>query len=157
VTIDTDCLPADELIERAKLSGYDVAITSVTERELGSSIENLLKGEPNQILETVFLNESELDNCVLADADEENHIEKILQIISNGSFPKPGFKGTLSKGEHHQLRDALILEAHSREKRDIFVTNDKRGFIDHKRGEKLQNLLRTRILTKEEFLQELRC
>ena len=54
VTIDTDCLPADELIEIAKSREYDVAITSVTERELGSSIENLLKGEPNQILETVF-------------------------------------------------------------------------------------------------------
>ncbi len=54
MTIDTDCLPADELIERAKLSGYDVAITSVTERELGSNIGKFLKVGSNKILETTF-------------------------------------------------------------------------------------------------------
>jgi len=150
VSIGTDCLPADELIEHAKLSGYDVAITSVTERELGSNIEKFLKAGFNQILETIFLNESKLDNCVLAD-DEENYFEKILQIISNGSLPKPRFREPLSKGHLHQLRNALILEAYSREKWDIFVTNDKKGFIKDEWLEKLQDLLGTRILTKKEF------
>ena len=50
----------------------------------------------------------------------------------------------------------MILEAHAREEREIFVTNDRTGFIDDGRREKLQNLLKARILTREEFLHELK-
>lgn len=49
----------------------------------------------------------------------------------------------------------MILDTHARERREIFVTDDKRGFIEHGRREQLESILKTRILTRDEFLQEL--
>jgi hypothetical protein len=57
----------------------------------------------------------------------------------------------LTPGQHNQLRDALILEAHVREKRDIFVTTDTRAFVKHGRRARLEALCSTRIMTVDEF------
>jgi hypothetical protein len=75
----------------------------------------------------------------------------ILAIISDGSYPPSGKRDNLTRGQHHQLRDAMILEAHVREGRDIFVTTDTTGFIKHGRREKLEALCSTQIMTVEEF------
>jgi hypothetical protein len=61
---------------------------------------------------------------VLAGDDSPPRLEAILAIVSAGSFPKPGQRVSLTHGERRQLRDAMILEAHAREGRDVFVTND---------------------------------
>ncbi len=45
----------------------------------------------------------------------------------------------------------MILEAHTRERRDVLITNDRKDFIRHGRREKLQALCSTRIMTVEEF------
>jgi predicted nucleic acid-binding protein len=97
VTIDTNVLPASDLIALAKVQGYEVAVVSVTGREVG-------------------------------------HGDVRLQ---------------------RQLRDAMILEAHVRNGRDVFITDDKKAFINNGRRDALRSFLKTRILTKEEFLQEL--
>lgn len=47
----------------------------------------------------------------------------------------------------------MNLEAHVREKRDIFVTADSKHFIRHGRREKLEALCSTRIMTVEEFCE----
>ena len=154
VTIDTNVLPADDLIELAKSRGWDVAIASVTERELGHGDTRLQEEGLGKVFEIAVVGESRLGSCVLA--GDNNFMEALIQIISNGSFPKSGSRGQLTDGQRRQLRDAMILEAHAREGRDIFVTNDRKGFIDDGRREKLQSLLKTRILTREEFLEELR-
>lgn len=153
VTIDTNVLPADDLIERAKSKWWDIAIASVTERELGHGDTRLQVSGLGKVLEVAVLGESLLGSCVLA--GDDNFLEAIIQIISNGSFPKSGSRGQLSNSQRRQLRDAMILEAHAREGRDLFVTNDRKGFIDDGRRERLQALLKTRIMTSEEFLEEL--
>lgn len=97
--------------------------------------------------------ESSWDEARWADERSSECLEKILTIVSNGSFPKN--RDHLSKGYVHQLRDAMILEAHSADKRMFFVTNDITAFIKHGRREKLEALLATRILTPAEFKAEL--
>jgi hypothetical protein len=154
ITIDTNLLPADDLVELAKGRGYEVGIVSVSERELGSSDSWLNAPELGKVLELAIVGESRIGSCVVGSGNE--HLEIILQSISNCSFPKSGSRGHLSSGQRRQLRDAMILEAHAREGRDIFITNGKKGFINNGRREKLQSLLKTRILTREEFLRELR-
>ena len=45
----------------------------------------------------------------------------------------------------------MILEAHHRAGNQIFVTSDKKGFVNHGRRERLETLLGTQILTPEGF------
>lgn len=153
-TIDTNILPADDFTELAKSRRWEIKIVSVTEREMGHGDRRLQVSGLGKVLERAVWDESEWDDCVFGVGDD--FLENIIQIISNGSFPKAGCRGQLSDGQSRQLRDAMILEAHAREEREIFVTNDRTGFIDDGRREKLQNLLKTRILTREEFLHELK-
>jgi hypothetical protein len=104
------------------------------------------------ILETLVLGESELGYAVLGSEEEPDLLEHILKIISNDSFPRPGSRDDLLPGPRRQLRDAMILLAHVREHREIFVTDDKKAFVRHGRREKLELLLSTSIMTSKEFL-----
>jgi predicted nucleic acid-binding protein len=88
-----------------------------------------------------------------ADKLSSECLKRILNIISNGSFPKD--RSGLTENQLHQLRDAMILEAHSAARTDVFVSADMKAFINHGRREKLERLLGTRILTPDEFLAEL--
>ena len=54
-----------------------------------------------------------------------------------------------------QLSDARILEAHVRDGRDVFVTDDEKDFIHDGRRERLEAELRTRILTRVEAIAEI--
>ncbi len=92
--------------------------------------------------------------AALGSDESTSRFEAILTVISNGSFPKPGRRGgSLSGGERRQLRDAMILEAHARESRDVLVSNDAKGFIgnDGSKRAKLEALCRTQIMTVDEF------
>lgn len=151
ITLDTNVLPADDLIELARSMGWDVVVVSVTERELGYGDRRLQVAGLGKVLELGIIGESEVGNCVVGGGDD--YMESIIQIISNGSFPKSGSRGQLSNGQRRQLRDAMILDAHAREGRSVFVTNDMRGFIDGGRREMLQALLKTKILSGKEFFQ----
>ena len=153
VTIDTCVLPADRLIKQAKDKGYDVAIVSVTERELAVGDKRLQVPGLRMVFEAGVIGESEIGKCVVGGND--NCWENILEVISSGSFPKVGARAQLTKGQRRQLRDAMILETHARERRDIFVTVDEKGFIKEGRRKKLEKLLGTRILTLHEFLKEI--
>jgi len=149
ITIDTNILPADDIVKKCKESGYEYAIVSVTNREVsGSDFEKDLNNI-HRILETAVWDESLWNDCVWG--DEDNDLEEILNIISNGSFPKN--RSALTNAQKRMLRDTIILEAHIREKRDVFVTDDKRAFINHGRKKKIEDKFNTRILTKEEFLK----
>jgi hypothetical protein len=88
---------------------------------------------------------------VLAAARDVDVFETALAIISDGSFPKRGQRSEMTKGEQHQLRDAMTFEAHVRHRRHVFVTADAKGFVKDGRREKLEHLGRTRILTPDEF------
>jgi hypothetical protein len=52
------------------------------------------------------------------------------------------------------LRDAIILQTHITDKRDIFITDDKRGFIKGGLRQTLESRFNTRIVTREEFIKD---
>ncbi|MHB0868239.1 MAG: hypothetical protein ACYC5J_02155 [Chloroflexota bacterium] len=173
VTLDTNILAPTELHsieEAARGLAIEFAYVTVSARELeGSSISppcgpdvvfetgawdesrwgECVWGGP--VGETFVLDESRLDEGVLG--ADDTLFESILRIISNGSFPPPGTRDNLTEGERRQLRDAMILEAHWREGRDILITNDAKAFIgkDGSRREELEGLCSTRIMNAREF------
>jgi hypothetical protein len=151
VTIDTNVLDrtARSRVQEA-IEGIDVdlATTTVTLRERPETQGETLTGSgvvyeaavydestydeavyaPDVVHETLVLGESTVGSAVLGGDDSPSRLEAILEIIGNGSFPKPGRRESLTEGERRQLRDAMILEAHSRDGRDILVSNDVTAF-----------------------------
>jgi len=154
VTFDTNVADRMDLVRTAHSRGFEIFLTSVTNRELLPSDIVPLTNE--MILETAVLDESSFGGAVLGSDDDARIFEKTLLILSNGSFPKPGAREDLSPGERRQLRDAMIFTAHVRASHDILVTDDERGFIRDDRREKLQEIGNCRIMTSEEFLKEFR-
>jgi hypothetical protein len=174
ITFDTNVLPIKNLDSLIKNRPIEIAVVSVTSRELENhSLAVELKNfeEVTEtavwdeskwdqakwgpvIFETAVLGESRLGESVLGSDKDVDVFEKLLDIISTSSFPKSGKRDNLSSGEKRQLRDAMILTAHIRDKRDIFVTDDVKGFIG-KKGEikeKIEKLFGTKIMRKQEFL-----
>jgi hypothetical protein len=99
--------------------------------------------------ESLALDESPLNRAALG--ENMTIFEIALRVISAGSFPPPGSRGTLTKGQRRQLRDAMIFEAHARAHRHVLVTADVKGFVNEGRREKLEALARTRIVTPEQL------
>jgi hypothetical protein len=153
VTFDSTVNADETIVLKAKGAGWHVAFTSVSVREAhGSKFEVSLKAR-ERVPELGVFDESSWDEARWADESSSERLERILAIVSNGSFPKR--RAQLTKGQSHQLRDAMILEAHSAARRDVFVTADAKAFISNGRREKLEALLRTRILSPVEFELEL--
>lgn len=174
MTIDTNVLDRD--FERVKqvCEGRVVEIraTTVTLREQGLPVPNpdaipetavydesaydsgAVYADVAAVPETFVLDESRLDEGVLGDDDAPQRFEAILSIISNKSFPPAGpSRAVLTAGQRRQLRDAMILEAHARERRDVLVSNDRTAFVgkDGEKRPRLEALCSTRILTVDEF------
>ncbi len=149
ITIDTNILSADALLSRCRKLGFEIAVVSVTEREIeGTRFEVNVK-LLQRVSETAVFGESRWGEAKWGDEETKVNLNSILDIISNGSFPSE--RNNLTEGQLRQLRDAMILEAHIREGRDIFVSDDQRAFVKKGRREALQERFDTRIMTKEEF------
>lgn len=153
MTVDTNILGEDiknQILKKAQGLPFEIDSTSVSVREIeGTSISPMGKSIP----ETGVWGESRWGQALWAGADTSELFEKLLKIVSSGSFPVPGSRGNLSAGQRRQMRDVMILQAHIREERDIFVTNDRRAFVG-KSGDlrrKLESLYSTRIMTADEF------
>lgn len=175
VTLDTTEL-GDQYSPRLKEvlpPDAHVAVTSVSFRERKSAngildcefiLESGVWGESTwgnflwarPIREDLILGESPLGSAQLASRASGDMFEAVLAIIANGSFPAPGNRENLSTGHRHILRDAMIYSAHIREQRVLFITKDTRGFVNHGRRKRLQELGRTviRSLEELEFLSE---
>ena len=151
VTLDTNTVDDRRVVEAARLAGFDLAHTTVTDRELESSGVQVTF-ENNRVVEPFVMGESAIGVAALGSRFVADVLERLLQIISNRSFPARGGRSNLSAGERRQLRDAMILSAHIRDGRDIFVTNDRKGFIEGGRRERLETEFATRIMTGDEFL-----
>ena len=173
VTLDTGVVNDRD---RAKIeqacAGRDIEIahTTVTDREQEGSryasggaeiVESGVWDEStwdkfvwadSPVLETFVLDESRLGSAVLGSDVGATRFDAILKIISDGGFPPPGKRDALSEGRQHELRDAMALEAHAREGRDVFVTSDVTHFIKHGRRAKLEELGTTQIMTVDEFV-----
>jgi len=155
VTFDSTTKPNNPVVLAAVAGGWGVAFASVSLREAkGTDFEVDLK-KHNCVAELAVWGESSWDKARWGDEVSSDQLEKILAIISSGSFPKN--RSNLSKGQLHQLRDAMILEAHRADRRTLFVTGDATAFINNNRREQLQVLLTTRILSTSEFEAELRA
>src|SRR6266581_5770374 len=153
VTLDTNTVDDERVVKTAVAAGYDVAHTTVTDRELGTSGILPATSDRARIHEPLVLGESALGSGVLASDSDAETFERLLQIISDGSFPLSGRRDNLSLGHRRQLRDAMILCSHIREQRAIFITNDKKGFIGGGRRERIEKEFHTKVMTSEEFLR----
>jgi len=150
LTFDSTTKLNDPLVLKTEQAGWHIAFVTVSEREA--------KGTPFKVWlepEIGVWDESSWDNARWADDQSSYRLEQILTIISNGSFPRN--RDRLQRGQRHQLRDAMILEAHAAAGRDVFVTADAKAFIKNGRRAQLQALLQTRILTPTELRAELGC
>lgn len=103
------------MVSLAKSKGYKVAVVTVTKTEVGQGDIRLQVPDLGQVLESGLWGESAWGSSLWG--NPSCYLEPILQIISNGSFPKAG--------------------------------------IDNGRRDALESLLKTRIVTREEFLHEL--
>ncbi len=176
VTLDTNVLGSALARIRKAIIGLDVQIayTTVTYRELGARLPSIypdgvvaetgvydeshydsgaVYGEQT-VVETLTIGESRLGFAALGEDASPSRFEAILYVIGNGSFPKLGARENLTRGERKQLRDAMILEAHARERRDILVSDDAKAYVgkDGKRRLTLEAAARTRIMTVDEFV-----
>ena len=154
VTLDTNVLPIADL--RAASTGLDLefAVITVTSREL----ENTRRAEGLReievaIPETLIFGEGRWGEAAFASAETRDRLPAILGILSNGAWP---FPEPLSSRQRNLLRDALILEAHVRDGRDVLVSNDERAFIRDGRRQAIESQFRTRVLTRMEFLAAVR-
>src|SRR5262245_33886112 len=124
VTLDTNLIDHEKVIEAAYSAGYSIAHTSVTDRELEGTDFVPMTSTPAPIVEPFVFGESCLGSGALAPDVAEAIGEKLLKIISHGSFPAIGLRENLTKPERRQLRDAMMLSAHIQAGRKIFVTDD---------------------------------
>lgn len=114
-------------------------------------------GPSPAVAETWVLGESPLGMAALGSDESPSRFEAILETIGTGSFPKPGDRENLGDAERRQLRDAMILEAHARERRDILVSNDVKAFgkPGSEKRRHLEALCQTKIMTVDEFREYL--
>ncbi|HCU10563.1 MAG TPA: hypothetical protein DGB72_00375 [Gemmatimonadetes bacterium] len=154
-TLDTNIVPLEGLETRAATVGVATALATVTDRELESHSHGNTLPSVERLIETTVWDESPWDGSVFAGESEEDCFETVLRIISNGSFPKPNAREDLTQGERTQLRDAMIFCTHVREGRDIFVTLDTKAFLRDGRKERLESLYKTRIMTRQQFVEYL--
>ena len=151
VTFDTNVFPAEALVARARRLGLTVAAVTVSRREAeGSSLEEEVSALES-VLETGVWGESRWGQAVWGGSSDSGRLERVLALLSNGSFPPPGRRDHLSNGERRQLRDAMILCAHLRAGRDLLVSNDRRAFVADRRRQAIEAEFGTHVMTVQEF------
>jgi len=173
VTVDTNILSRQMERLHEAVEGLDVEIaqTTVTLREIGvtkpldeEAVQETMVwnespwgesvwGPSPPLYETLTLGESRLGMAVLGGDELLGRFEAVLGIIGSGSFPKRGERDDLTDTQRRQLRDAMILEAHARDGRDVLVSNDVTAFGGAGRS-KLEALCHTKIRTLDEFCGE---
>jgi len=153
VTLDTGAVEP-EVLQRAQDLDAAVQVVTVTVREVEGTSFSVVVAPLPSVAEAAVWDESRWGEAAFFDPAAGVDLEEILTIISDGGFPKEHERDALSPGQRHQLRDAMIFEAHARSGADYFVTNDMKAFIRGGRREQLEARFGSRILTVDEFLDE---
>ena len=152
VTLDTNILPVTDFLDAALEKGFEFAVISVTRDEVaGTSYEVVLERLPSTPA-TIPFGANGYGSGTFGGGVSTECCERVLTILANGSFPPITQRGALTPGQDRQLRDAHILCTHIRDARDIFVTNDFRGFINHGRAERLSAEFGIRIMSRDDFV-----
>ena len=81
VTLDTNILPADDLIASVLPGLFEFTVISVTNRETEGTKYNVIPENISSIPETMVLGESCLGLAVLADSTDASCLEFCLKII----------------------------------------------------------------------------
>lgn len=150
-TLDTNVFPAEALVQRAGRLGIAAAAISVTRREVeGSTLQEELSALES-ILEAGVYGESQYGQAEYGSQSDAECLERALEILSNRGFPRIGNRERLTDGQQRQLRDAMILCAHVRAKRDVLVSNDRKASVDNGRREAIAAAFGTRVMTVIEF------
>jgi hypothetical protein len=152
VTLDTNVLPADDLIHAAQPFDCEFAVVTVTAREVEGTRYEIHLTLCTTINETAVWGQSSWGKAMWGSDMSQDALDEILGIVSNGGFPRS--RANLSDGQLRQLRDAMILEAHLRERRHIFVTRDRKAFVEGGSRETLAARFGVRIMLAQEFLTE---
>ncbi len=153
VTLDTNTLGLVSVLEVLGDAEADLTTTTVTARE----VEGTKWAEHVKTLklttEDFVLGESRLGEARLGDPETAKRYEQLLSLLSGGGFPKAGQRGSLTDGQKRLQRDAMILSAHARDGRDIFVSNDTKAIGQPGSGlrRRLQERFGIRAMTLEEF------
>ena len=175
ITLDTSAVNAEGLARvEAACAGRDVEVkhTTVTDRAqegtgfaaTGDTIPETGVWDESRwgefvwgaetIPETLVLGESRLGEAAIGSDAAPGRLEATLTIINGDRhFPPPGEREELTDKQRNRLRAAMIFEAHCRERRDVFVTNDERDFIRGGRRDRLQTLCSRQIFTVERFCE----
>lgn len=150
VTVDTNIFPIADIENLALKAGYMLEVISVTNRELEATDLSETAGKLTETLETLHFGEGAWGRAVWGSITDAEHFEAILHIISSGGYPKD--RENVTPKQKNQRRDALILQAHIRSGKTIFISNDERGFVKHGKREKLETMFDVTIFTRLEFI-----
>jgi hypothetical protein len=127
ITLDTSTLRLVDALAALDGLPIDVATTTVTAREVEGTAWASKAAQLRVIPEVMVLGRSPLGVAVLGSDADKFYYEGLLALLSGGGFPKPGKRDALTDGNKHLQHDAMILAAHAREGRDIFVSNDTKA------------------------------
>ncbi len=152
ITLDTNVLPADDLLRSVPEGTCEFAVISVTEDETAGTGIAISLRSLERVPELLGYGQGPYGAHAYGGVPDKECCKTALTIISNGALSDPFNHATLTDGERRQQRDAVIMCTHVRDQRDIFVTNDVRGFIRGGRREQLQAAFRTTIMTRDEFM-----
>ncbi|MFN6119860.1 MAG: hypothetical protein ACK5CE_09560 [Actinomycetes bacterium] len=177
ITLDTNEVDPGTVASLRRAIGdfpHQISVVTVTQRERGHGAVMEALAEITPVRETAVWGESRWDEAVWGFGDGGSvpegfvvgesrvgdaqlvgagvpDLESILRIITNGSFPKVGSRETLTDTQRRQLRDAMILQAHSREKRHVLISEDK-AFGPTTR-DRLEALCSTKLRNRAEFIE----
>lgn len=151
VTVDTNIFPIADIEDLVSRAGYSLEVISVTNRELQGTDLSESAGKLNETPETFHFGEGAWGRMMWGSVTDTENFEKILEIISSGGYPKN--RENVTPKQINQRRDALILQAHLRSGKTIFVSNDERGFVKHGKREALETTFGMTILTRLEFIE----
>ncbi len=153
ITLDTNTLPLERALDALGNRPADLAVTSVTAREVHGTRWAPELHSLDVVPEMWVMDETPLDMGALASQSDADLFEATIAIITNGAFPRQGSRENLTPQQTRQMRDAMIFCTHVREGRDIFVTNDVTAFGEEGsvQCQRFAALSSTRVMTLAEF------
>ena len=152
VTLDTNTMPVDDWISPIDRSKFQFAVVSVTAEEMKGTSYAVYLAPLEQVEKNTAYGAGVYGAGPYGGTIDKECIRRALTIITGGSFTDPDRVVGLSGGELRQRRDAEIICVHARERRDIFVTRDEKGFVRGGRRALLESEYGTTIMTPDEFV-----
>jgi len=156
--------------ENKKIELYSVSTTERESKNKGISIieikrngygvlqyGNALYGaaiyrKVHELLEMALIGISNIGGSCVVDVERKEKFLKIMDIICSNNEWRKWDISNLNNSQLRKYNDGLIFECHVYSGNDIFVSNDKKSYIQKESARsKLQSLFATEIYTPNEF------